>query len=270
MKAVRRLLSSPRRRRRLGATAITLGVLGTLTTIVVNLPNTSPRKFPEATEEGGTLVTEPRHVRMTARRRMAASRAIDGFVHHALLRQNPGAAWRLATPGLRSGSTRRQWQHGDLPVSPYPAGQFRRAGWSVSYSYPNVIGADVTVMPKLRSNGTIWVYSVELKDVLAGRKQRWLVDSWSPIKAIGGGTVAPEPKLTARERAAIRAREAAEERREARVERLTEESRLSRVWLLVPLAMFALILAVPLTLVLRSAMQTRRAERDYRSARRDR
>ena len=264
MNTLARFFASHRRRRRLARTAIAVGVIGGLVTLALNLPNTTPRKFPEATEEGGTLGQQQQTVRMTVKRKRGADRAIDGFVRHALLRQDPGAAWRLATPGLRAGTSLAEWKHGDLPVTPYPVGQFRRAGWSVAYSYPDVIGADVTVMPKVRSTGTIWVYAVEVKDVLRGKRQRWLVDSWTPIKAIGGGTVAaPAPKLTARERAAARAREAAEQRREERAQRLTDESRLSRAWFFLPLGLLALIVLVPITLGVRSALESRRAERRY-------
>jgi hypothetical protein len=264
-----RLLSSPRRRRRLARTLIPLAAAGALVGIALKLPNTTPH-FPEVTSEPGTAVPEQRRVPMTRARKRDADRVIQGFLRHGLLRRDPVEAWSLATASFRAGSARRDWKRGELPISPYPANEFRRAGWRIVYSYSNLIGADVTVMPKLRSTGTIWVYAVELKDVVRGKGRRWLIDSWTPIKSIGGGTLAVAPKLSRRERAAARAREAAERRERERIERLTQKSRLGRAWLLVPLAVFGLILLIPLVLGTRSIVQARRAERRYASATRRR
>src|SRR2546430_14478840 len=62
-----------------------------------------------------------RAARLTPSERTQINAVVDRFVVLAVKRRDPKAAWSLVTPPLRSGPTRREWDHGSLPVYPYPA-----------------------------------------------------------------------------------------------------------------------------------------------------
>jgi hypothetical protein len=45
---------------------------------------------------------------------------LRSFVPEAVGRHHPGRAWDLATPAMRSTTTRADWRQGSLPVFPFP------------------------------------------------------------------------------------------------------------------------------------------------------
>jgi hypothetical protein len=129
------------------------------------------------------VVREPKHVPATPAMRRAAEATLDTFVHSAIIRRDLASSWPLATAHMKIGTSRSDWLHGNLPVVPYPADAFARAGWTLKYSTKGVLGYDVLIVPKQTKAGDLagqQVYACELHDVHG----RWLVDYCYPRKTL--------------------------------------------------------------------------------------
>ena len=253
---IRLLPESYRRRRRLAWISGFLAVAGAMALLVIVLPKPEPLADDVSDEEADVYV-EPKRARMTPERRAAIGATIDEFVDEAVLRRDPAAAWSLATPTLRGGSTRAEWARREAPVLPYPAQWFELADWQVQYSYENLVGVDVRVMPKFRSGGYIQVYTAELLAVRQGERKRWLVDSWFPAKVVqpAEGAPPPKPKPKSNERAAAPPEPPPPDYEEPK-------GRLGARWLLLPAALVvALLGTIPIAVVVRNRIDARRAGR---------
>jgi hypothetical protein len=154
--------------------------------------------------------------------RRAIGALLTAFVRDAVARGNPLAAYGLATPALRAGATRAQWAKGDLPVAPYPSRL--RPGWSISARGRDAAHVDLTVRKTAQDAE---IYAVELERIGG----RWLVDSAVPRVTLGGnGKVFSYKDLQAGPTATTRAR-------------------LSKRWLLLPVAVLALLVLTPVGVV---------------------
>ncbi len=170
-----RLPESHRARKRLARRAAVLLVVAVVAILLAFFRNTGHSLQTPTTDEPAQVVREPKHVPATAAERRAAEQTLDGFVRTAVIRDRPGRAWELATPHMREGSTRAEWDAGTLPVPPYPKDDFRSYGLTLKYSYRGVLGYDVLVLPR-KPSGEQRVYECELHDV----RGRWLVDFCYP------------------------------------------------------------------------------------------
>jgi hypothetical protein len=173
------LPESPRARRRLAYAAAAVAVV--LVAVGAQLVIGSTKGPPQTTVRPGkaTVIHEPKRVPATAAERAAAERTLSVFVPSAFIRRNLARSWPLATPHMKLGTSRSDWLHGNLPVVPYPAAQYRTASFTLRYSYRGVLGYDVLVLPK-KVDGLQEVYSCELHDVHG----RWLVDFCYPRKTL--------------------------------------------------------------------------------------
>jgi hypothetical protein len=148
------------------------------------------------------------------------------FISSAVARKNVDRSWSLAAQELRSGVTRREWDQGRLPVSPFSVG---RTKWKFDYADSEGVGWTVTLYPARRSAGSPQDFQIGLHPVGSGQQRHWVVDYWqaSPTGAAalsvtpsGGGPVAA-----------------------------TAKARESGVWLLLPVALLSLIVLIPIVLV---------------------
>lgn len=253
---VLRLLSSPRRRRRL---AWTVGVVFPLVALVAYMAMRPGRALVEIPAEGPSPppVSEPgAPLEVTPAVRRQVGETVRRFVRAAVVREDVDAAWRLASPAMRGEITRARWNRGELPVQPYPARAFMAADWSLAYVYGKTLGIDVMIQPKLGSGEPVTLYTAELTASGSGRRRRFLVDNWLFFKTFGvpvAGERRPLPPR--RERVA-----SAEERK-----LYEDRPRIGRAWWLLPIFM---VLALVLSLAgfgLWSMLRNRRAERRYRA-----
>jgi hypothetical protein len=173
------LPESPRARRRLAyaAGAVVVVLAAVAAQLVIGSTDGPPNLKVRAGKP--TVVREPRHVPASAADRAAAERTLSVFVPSAFIRRDLARSWPLATRHMRIGTSRADWLHGNLPVVPYPAAQYRTASFTLKYSYEGVLGYDVLVLPK-EVDGLQEVYSCELHDVHG----RWLVDFCFPRKTL--------------------------------------------------------------------------------------
>src|SRR6266542_4522801 len=78
------------------------------------------------------------HPKLPRAERKAVDRTIAGFVLHAVRHKNAGAAYKLVSPELRGGLTRKQFAHQN-PVYPFPA-RGTKFPWTLQYVEPKEIG----------------------------------------------------------------------------------------------------------------------------------
>ena len=249
---MRTLLASPRRRRRLGwALGVGLALVGAVVLGVVYSYEREP-ETPVSTEAVTTDTAPQAQLRVTPAVRREVEETVQQFVQTAVVRKDLARAWPLASPLMRQGMTRRDWERGDIPVQPYPAAAFESAAWQLRYRSERTLGIDIMVQPKEGSGGPVAVYSAELTAAGSGPPRRFLVDYWIPQATLGQASAPPAPEPP---RGGSRDAQAATH----------TEARLGPEWFLVVPAVIALLLVATLgAFVIRGVVRGRRAERRYR------
>jgi hypothetical protein len=170
--------------------------------------------------------------RLTAKDRAGIDRTLDVFVPSAIARKHPERALGVVTPKLRAGTTAKEWAAGSLPVSPYPAVGRRFHAWTIDMTARNYVMIDTQLHPPPRSKVEMSNWTIELRKI----RGRWLVDSavptaWFPREGSGSGNMhasndlLPQANLTK-----------------------DRHGRLNAIWFVVPGAILALILALPVGL----------------------
>lgn len=229
-------------------------MLGAVVAVGLLWPNTAPSTDEPVDETRAPQVySEPETIKLSNSSRAQALTTAANFVKTAVVRHHVERSWNLVSPALRQDLTRREWNSGNIPVVPYPVAQAR---WKLDYSYEDGLGLQVLLYPKARSGLRPNLFFMELKRVGDAKHRRWVVDSWAPSGVTspalqapsntpgrGGGSLGIQPVNSAV---------------------VGGESRLGAVWLLVPIALFAIVPALLILLVVRSWMRNRRAERAYR------
>ncbi|MGH3104566.1 MAG: hypothetical protein ACRDN6_10790 [Gaiellaceae bacterium] len=249
---MRELLSSPRQRRRL---AWTIGLGGFLVGAVVfgiAIPNTGESlDTPVGQEAAPVATTDVPQLAVTPAVRRQVGETVQRFVRTAVVRKDLPSAWPLASPIMREGVTRSEWDRGDIPVQPFPARALAGADWLLRYVSDRTLGIDVMVQPKPRSGAPVMVYSAELTAAGSGARRRFLVDYWIP-QATLGVAAAPEKKPPGREEPDVAAQLS------------YDKGKLGPEWFLVPASIAVLLLLTLAGFGVRGVLQRRRAERHYR------
>jgi hypothetical protein len=255
---VRGFFSSPRRRRRFAWGFGIAAVAGGLVAIGALWPNTAVRSSTPIEPGAPQVYHEPKRVQLTNTSRAKALATAANFVKTAVARQNVERSWELASAALRQGYTRSEWSKGAIPVVPYPVGQAR---WKFDYSYEDALGLQVLVYPRAGERETRPnLFLMELKQAGDPAHRHWVVDSWTPSgvanpalrpratsPASGSGGAVGLPSLDSSVAGASGGK-----------------GRLGAAWLLVPLALFAIVPVVLGAFAVRSWRRSRRAERAYR------
>ena len=203
----------------------------------------SPKPSPDAkpsTVKAAPVKPQPKQTSFAPKKKAVLQTAML-FVTSAVTRHNVRASWDLVTPHMREGHTRADWATGrDLPVIKYPA---IFATWHLAYSYDNEVDVQVALFAK-KTQIRPQVFDITLHPVRRdGKQTKWLVDSFLPTPAEGGG-IGNGPN-----RANLFGSQG------------PRSPQIGKIWLIVPLAIFALLPAVLLGLGVRRW----RAARMYRA-----
>ena len=147
---------------------------------------------------GGTDQREPAPRRRPddpSQRPQGNPAVLDTWIPAVVARHKPIAAYDLATPALRSTTTRDQWRHGELPVAPYrgrAAGQYGIRPIRVT---PDDIFFDLMLQPRKGSNAGVAVFTTEMQRV----NGHWLVaEMYTTAQFAGPGeqrSITAEPDL---------------------------------------------------------------------------
>jgi hypothetical protein len=239
---------SPRRRRLLARAALLAGVAAGVAAVISLLPSRAPEREDALGSGPPQVVRAPKDVPVTAARRRAIDSVLDRFIPAALGRKNLDVVRTLVTPSWAAGVSDAQWRRGEIPVLPYKPRDRNYSGWTVHYSYPREISLDVLVHPSKREELGAIAFTAVVKKQPDGR---WLISEFVPAAVFAKEKKAPrilaqpdfQPNM---------------------VEGTTNKSTLSASWLLVPVALLALIALVPLVVFTRTKLADRRAMKSYR------
>jgi hypothetical protein len=177
---VRRVLSSPRRRRRLvwgGACAL---VVGGVAFSMIHWSNTAPTyDTPVRTNEPAQILADPIATPFKRARSEGVMAVAAQFVDTAVKRRHVERSYELVTPLLRTGYTKRAWATQDIPVQPFP---LESARYQLKGSFTDHVWLQVALYPDKAHKETVpsAVFDVVLKPFGRGDDRHWLVDSWAP------------------------------------------------------------------------------------------
>jgi hypothetical protein len=236
-----RVLSSPRRRRRLVAWGSAALVVGAVTFSMIHWSNTGTSyDIAAETSEPPPPPPAPQRAPFTGNVRRDVLDTAARFLRTAVVREHVEDSWELTAPSLKQGFTRKTWATQDIPVAPYPVDVAR---WDVDYSWEGVVGLKVALFPKRGEEIPAAVFDMQLRAFGKGDERRWLVDSWTPTSYTGvpngpllGGSSQPPAEY---------------------------KSPLGPSWLLLPLGVLSLAVTIPLVLLGRNWWRDRRAVRRY-------
>lgn len=236
---MRRLFSSPKYRRRAlwigGVTVVGVGIA----LLVLAFPGPKPLPSSRLSTLKADLVKPEKPASFAPKKQTVVHTAM-AFIQTAVRRRDIAKSWDLVTPAMKQGYTKKEWASGrDLPVIRYPA-LFAR--WRLSYSYSDEVDLQVGLF-KRPDQIDAAVFDVTLHPVRHGRHTEWLVDSFLPTPAEGGGVGGKS------------------NRKALFGEKTPPATQEGKIWLFAPLSIFALLPAVLLVLGVRRW----RAARVYRA-----
>jgi hypothetical protein len=253
---VRKLLASPRRRRRLRWLAIVVAALATVAVLIVFVRNTAnDKQVIRSGKPQRAVVRKPVRLSRSELRRVHST-AVK-FIETAVVRQHVGESWDITDPTLKAGFTRARWAKGDIPAIPYPADTPQYAPYKLLYSYRNDAALVIALLP---THGHPEYNPSSFTVELLKRNGRWLVSSFTPRKL--GGVDAVQQSAE-RANAARAAREHGNAEASSSSTGDSSKATLSAVWLAVPGALLALLLLIPVALGIRGWLRGRRAMRDF-------
>jgi hypothetical protein len=249
---MRGILASHRWRRRilwaLPPVAVAVGFAALVASLPrgSGIPDEEPSAAPPSAPEPAEVAPVRRPVPVTPGTRREVNAVLTAFVRHAVRRDNPAAAWDLATPALKAGQTRAEWRRGDLPVFPFPAKVNEATGWYAVESFEDDLLVTLVMHAPARTKRGAIAYQVELKRVGVGNDRRWLVNSFVPERVYTPPAAEKPTRDAAPQPSSV------------------PTARLSSWWFVVPGILLSLIVLVPVTILLVSWRRGVRAEKRYR------
>ena len=203
----------------------------------------------------------PKKVRLSPGSRRAIDSLFDSFVPAAVERHDVARALPLVTHSFRAGVTNDEWMHGSLPVMPYDAVGKQFHGWTLIYAYPREVSVALLLHPAPKEQLGAVAFTVVLKKP----GKRWLVDSIVPAASFASQMSHPKkekPHLLAQNDFMPAASTPSSQAVVAAPTGRGTDS-LSTTWLLVPAAILALLILVPVGVGVGHVRRNRRAWREY-------
>jgi hypothetical protein len=245
---VKGLFGSYRWRRRFLWFSVVAVVAGASVGIAMLWPNTAPPE-PKTTNHRAYIPPAPKNVTPKKHQETLALGVASRFIDTAVTRENVDAAWSLVAPEFKSGFTRSEWDKGDIPVQPYPAGPQRR--WALDYSDTQGIGFQIALFPKKGVKTEPFVFLIGLHQI----RGHWVVDNWQPAPA---NTVAPSnPGPTT----------GVIEKVTPHVTPSSTKPKEGQIWLLLPVGALSLIIVIPLLVMGLNWYRGHKAEADFNATR---
>jgi hypothetical protein len=236
-------LSSYRFRRRLLWSGAIVAAVGGGVIVSIVFWNTGPLR--EETFSGGKadIYVAPKTAKLSPSDRAEIVAVARQFMTTAVTREDPGKAFDIAGPSLRTGTTKAHWETGEIPVVPFPVEDAR---WRFDYMYADEVGLEVYAWPEQDAGLRPMIFMVSMVAVGKGERRHWLVDAFTPR----GG----RPDVLAQRRSGESPFSAAAQER--------VESRASPAWLLLlPGTLVAVLVGVPLVLIAKNRRIGRRGAR---------
>jgi hypothetical protein len=145
----------------------------------------SPDKDPAPTQNAPAQVAkEPKTVPPSPQARKLVSQflntAVDRDGSMAAARRKLEAAWKISSPNVRGGLSKKEWLTGNIPVVPYDVSNVERAPVRLDWSYPNEASFAVMLLPKNGSSEKPQTFFITVKKYGKGANARWMVDYFAP------------------------------------------------------------------------------------------
>ena len=184
--------------------------------------------------------TSPKPVRLTHRDERLMLTVASRFVKSAVARKHVDRSWDLASPELRSGFTRKEWDRGNLPVAPYPVGEAR---YRLEYEDTEGVGVSIALFPAKGSRDHPEDYLIGLHLSGSGKRRHWVVDNWQavPTGAAAVGSISRSPVSGVSSVGTVKE---------------------GKAWLLVPAGLLSLIVLIPVGIASVHWYRRRRADRE--------
>jgi hypothetical protein len=204
---------------------------------------------------------QPKPSPFTASEKAEVRPLLKEFILSAVARENVDRSFDLASNELKAGTTRKEWDRGELPVSPYPAADRGLGEWSyIEYSYKDTVGMEVFLFPKPGSGSSALSADVE---VVKDPKGRWLVNYWMPKRFHGPPALSAAQLKAAQKATKNKKRKAASAPKRSAEPQARETPQIGGAWWAIPLGLLSLIVLVPLGIMLVYWLQNRKAQRLY-------
>jgi hypothetical protein len=247
---VARVLSSPRRRRRLRIGGALLAFAGVCAFVGLHYSNTGTPPPDRYSAEPVQRVPPPlKAATLTGADNESVRRVAALFIDTAVLRRRIDDSWEITTPRLRQGLTRKEWDSGNIPVTPFDAEAVAEIKYDLDWSGSDLVYLNVAIVPKPRSNVDGQAFDIGLQRQGEASDHKWLVDYWVPT---GTGVAVAGPRARAAAREALR----------------QPSSRISPAWIFAPVGLFVgLLFGLPVAIFGRQRLRSRRALREYRRER---
>jgi hypothetical protein len=246
---VKGLFSSYRWRRRFLWFSVVAVVAGAAVGIAMLWPNTAPPE-PPVSKYRAALPPVPHNVTPKQQEESLALGVASRFVDTAVTRRHVDASWGLVAPEFKSGFSRKEWDTGDIPVQPYPAGQKRR--WILDYSDTQGIGFQIALFPRKGAHVQPYVFLIGLHRV----KGHWVVDNWQPAPSNAVAPSNPGPSTGG-----------VIEKVTPHVTPSSTKPKEGQIWLLLPVALLSLIIVIPVMVFGINWYRGHRAEAAFKAAR---
>lgn len=166
------LPASPRSRRRLVRIAVVVVLLLAGAAIALLIPTKKAANPAPAGNEGLAQLAAAPKTHIPAAERRAIDSTLDRFIPAAVEGNDPAAAWALAGPELRSGSSLAAWRSGSSPVPAYPATGTTFHAWRTIDSGPRYVIFNILIHPRHGSKLAPYEFSGEM----VKQNGRWLVN----------------------------------------------------------------------------------------------
>ena len=243
---VARVLSSPRRRRRLRLGGALLAFAGVCAFVGLHYSNTGKSPPDRYSAEPVQRVSPPlKAVTLTGADNESVRRIAALFIDTAVLRQRIDDSWEITTPKLRQGLTRKEWDSGNIPVTPFNAEAVAAIKYDLDWSGADIVYLKVAIVPKPTSNVDGQAFDIGLLRQGEPADHKWLVDYWVPT---GPGVAVNGPRARAAAQQALS----------------QPKSRISVAWIFVPAGLLLMVIfGLPLAIFGRQRLRSRRALREY-------
>jgi hypothetical protein len=228
---------------------LAFALAGVLVFIGLRYSNTGRQKEHFSPGRVQRVASAPRAVVLSSIDRQSVRRVAALFIDTAVLRRRVDRSWVITTPKLHQGLTRKQWDTGNIPVTPFPAAAVGTVKYRLDFSGEYVVYLKVAILPKPTSSLDGQAFDLGLARNGRLDDHSWLVDYWVP----SGIGVPATPKALAAH---------------GGVDTQQVKSRLPVAWIFVPVGLFVgLLLGLPLAIFGRHWLRARRAMRDYQRER---
>jgi hypothetical protein len=172
------ILNSPRRQRRLMVVSAFVFGVGLVALLSMYFLRGTGNAFPDKFSNKPAQVNHPQRRASVSPAEIALARR---FLETAVTRSDLASAYDIVDPDLRGGLTRKQFEHGDIPVLYYQATNVETASFKVDYSFRTQALFEVNLHAK-RGTETrpSLLFFVGLKREGGKANGRWLVNYFEP------------------------------------------------------------------------------------------